>query len=75
VCIGEFATGGEYCLGFGGATVDKRLSEEILKASSPYALDASVAAIEQLSEQGSDKRAALQRQIQQVQYEAQRAFE
>jgi len=75
VCIGDFATGGEYCLGFGGATVDKRLSEEILKAISPHGLNASVAAIERLSDQGSDQRAALQRQIQQVQYEAQRAFD
>jgi len=41
VCSGDFATGGEYCLGFGGATVDKRLNEEILKAISPYGLNAS----------------------------------
>ena len=66
VCTGDFATGGEYCLGFGGATVDKHLSEEVLKAVSPHGLKASVAAIEQLSHQGSDQRAALQRQIQQV---------
>ena len=75
VCAGDFATGGQYCLGFGGATVDKRLSEEILKVISPHGLNASVAAIERLSHQGSDQRAALQRQIQQVQYEAQRAFD
>jgi hypothetical protein len=75
VCAGDFATGGQYCLGFGGATVDKHLSEEILKVISPHGLSASVAAIERLSHQGSDQRAALQRQIQQVQYEAQRAFD
>jgi hypothetical protein len=75
VCIGDFATGGQYCLGFGGATVDKRLSQEILKALSPCGLKASVAAIERLSNQGSDQRAALQRQIQQAQYESQRAFD
>jgi DNA invertase Pin-like site-specific DNA recombinase len=75
VCTGDFATGGEYCLGFGGASVDKRLSEEVLKAVSPRGLKASVAAIERLSHQGSEQRAALQRQIQQVRYEAQRAFE
>ncbi len=75
VCSGDFASGGQYCLGFGGATVDKRLSEEILKALSPLGIQASLAAIEQLGAQGSDKRATLQRQIQQVEYEAQRAFE
>ena len=75
VCSGDFASGGQYCLGFGGASVDKRFSEEILKALAPHGLKASLAAIEQLSHQGSDQRAALQRQIQQVEYEAQRAFD
>ncbi len=75
VCSGDFATGGHYCLGFGGATIDKRLSVEILQAISPHGLDASLAAIEQLSTQGSDQRAALQRQYQQEQYETQRAFD
>ena len=75
VCSGDFATGGQYCLGFGGATVDKRLSEQILNAISSQGLAASVAAIERLDTRGSDQRAALQRQYQQLQYEAQRAFE
>jgi DNA invertase Pin-like site-specific DNA recombinase len=75
MCIGDFAAGGQYCLGFGGATVDKRLSEEILKVISPHGLNASIAAIERLRDQGSDRQAALQRQLQQVEYEAQRAFD
>jgi DNA invertase Pin-like site-specific DNA recombinase len=75
VCTGDFAAGGQYCLGFGGASVDKRLTEELLKALSPLGLKASVAAIERLSDQGNDQRAALRRQIQQVEYEAQRAFD
>ncbi len=56
VCVGDFATGGQYCLGFGGATVNKRLSEEILKVISPRGLNASIAAIERLSNQDSDRR-------------------
>jgi len=75
VCMGDFPTGGQYCLGFGGATADKRLSEEILKAVSPYSLQASLVAIEQLDNRASDQQAALERQIQQMQYEAQRAFD
>ena len=75
VCSGDFATGGQYCPGFGGATVDQRLSEQILNAISSPGLAASVAAIERLDTRGSDQRAALQRQYQQLQYEAQRAFE
>jgi len=72
--MGDFATGGQYCLGFGGATVDKLLSEDILTAISPHGLRASVVAVERLGTQGSDQRLALQRQIQQAQYEAQWAF-
>jgi len=75
LCDGDFPTGGHYCLGFGGASVDKRVSEEILNAISPLGVAASVAAIEQLSDKGSDRRAALTRQLQQCEYEAQRAFD
>jgi DNA invertase Pin-like site-specific DNA recombinase len=75
VCAGDFATGGQYCLGFGGATVDKRLSEEILRVISPQGLAASIAAIDRLDTQDSDRRAALERQYQQLHYEAQRAFD
>jgi len=75
LCEGDFPTGGHYCLGFGGATVDKRVSEEMLKALSPLGVAASVAAIERLSDKQSDRRAALTRQLQQCEYEAQRAFD
>jgi hypothetical protein len=74
LCDGDFPTGGHYCLGFGGASVDKRVSEEILNAISPLGIEASVAAIEQRSDKDSDRRGALTRQLQQLEYEAQRAF-
>ena len=63
-----------YCLGFGGATVDRRLSEVILKVISPQGIAASLKAIAHAREEGSDKRTALGRQLQQVRYEAERAF-
>ncbi|MCA1617583.1 MAG: recombinase family protein, partial [Acidobacteria bacterium] len=56
LCEGDFPTGGRYCLGFGGGTVDKRLSEEILNALSPLGVEASLAAIEKLNVKGSDRR-------------------
>ena len=34
-CDGDFPTGGHYCLGFGVASIDKRVSEEMLNAISP----------------------------------------
>ncbi len=74
LCSGDFDRGGAYCLGFGGATVDRRLTEVILKAISPHGIAASLEAIAHAREDGSDKRTALERQLQQVRYEAERAF-
>lgn len=74
LCSGDFDTGGSYCLGFGGATVDRRLSEVILGVISPQGVEASLVAIAQSRGVGSDKRSALERQLQQARYEAERAF-
>lgn len=74
VCSGDFATGGRYCLGFGGATVDKRVSQLIVQVISPHGLEASIAALEKLTSQDEARRNALERQLQQVRYEAERAF-
>jgi hypothetical protein len=74
LCSGDFDRGGVYCLGFGGGTVDRRLSEVILKVISPQGIDASLMAIAHARADGSDKRTALERQLQQVRYETERAF-
>ena len=75
LCRGDFSTGGQYCLGFGGATVDKQISEQVLEAISPLALDASLKAAQSYEEAQRETTTALRRQIQQVEYEAARAFE
>jgi hypothetical protein len=74
-CKGDFDAGGRYCLAFGGRTVDRRFSEELLEAISPWGLQASLEAIERLSAGEDEQRQALARQLQQLEYEAQRAFE
>ena len=74
LCGGDFDRGGSYCLGFGGATVDRRLSEVILGVISPQGVQAGLVAIAQSRGVGSDKRSALERQLQQARYEAERAF-
>jgi DNA invertase Pin-like site-specific DNA recombinase len=74
LCLGDFQSGGSYCLGFGGATVDRRLGELILGVVSSQGVEASLVAIAQLQGDGSDKRSALERQLQQARYEAERAF-
>jgi excisionase family DNA binding protein len=75
LCKGDFDSGGEYCLGFGGDRVDRRLAREILKAISPLGMEASLKAIARLETGADDRRAALLRQREQLEFEAQRAFE
>ena len=49
LCKGDYDDGGQYCIGFGGAMVDRRMSEELLKVISPFGVDASLKAMEELS--------------------------
>lgn len=67
--------GGSYCLRFGGRGVDRRFSEELLAAISPLGIKASLEAIHQLESKDDGRRKALARQLEQVEYEARRAFE
>jgi DNA invertase Pin-like site-specific DNA recombinase len=75
LCKGDFDTGGAYCNGFGGATVDKRFGEELIKVLSPHTLEASMKAIEEMESKQNQRRRVLLNEQQQLEYEAQRAFE
>jgi DNA invertase Pin-like site-specific DNA recombinase len=74
-CKGDYDSGGANCLSFGGRKVDQRLSEEVLAIVSPLGIDASLHAIDQLQSQDQDRLRALQLELKQLDYEAQRAFE
>ena len=75
VCKGDYDDGGQYCIGFGGAMVDRRFSEELLKTISRYGMQASLKAIEELGSGEAAQRAALSSKLEQLRYEAKRAFE
>src|ERR1700747_3591214 len=75
LCKGDYDDGGRYCIGFGGATVDRRISDEVLTVISPLGVAASLKAIEELKAGDTAQRAALSRKLQALEYEAQRAFE
>ena len=75
LCKGDYDDGGQYCIGFGGAMVDRRLSEELLKVISPLGVEASLKAMEELSSGEAAQRAALSSKLEQLEYEAKRAFE
>jgi len=74
-CSGDYEVGGTHCLRFGGRGVDRRFSDELLAAISPLGIKASLEAIGQLESRDDGRRKALARQLEQVEYEARRAFE
>src|SRR6201994_4081974 len=75
LCKGDYDDGGQYCIGFGGSTVDRRLSQELLKVISPFGVEASLKAIEELRSGDAAQRTALASKLEQLEYEAKRAFE
>jgi DNA invertase Pin-like site-specific DNA recombinase len=75
LCKGDYDDGGQYCIGFGGSMVDRRISEELLRVISPFGVDASLKALEELSSGETAQRTALLSKLEQLQYEAKRAFE
>src|SRR5438445_3559649 len=75
LCRGDYDDGGQYCLGFGGASVDRRLGQELLKVISPLGVEASLKALEELSAGDAAQRAMLSNKLEQLEYEAKKAFE
>ena len=66
LCRGDYADGGQYCIGFGGALVDRRLSQELLNVISPLGVEASLKAIEELGAVETAQRAALSSKLEQL---------
>src|SRR2546430_8433065 len=75
LCKGDYDDGGQYCIGFGGALVDRKLSDELLKVISRFGVEASLRAIEELSAGDAAQRAALSSKREQLEYEVKKAFE
>jgi len=74
-CKGTFDAGGTYCVMFGGAGVDRRFTQELLSVISPLGLQASLEALEGLKQREHEQRQTLEHKLEQLHYEAQRAFE
>jgi Recombinase zinc beta ribbon domain/Recombinase len=75
LCNGDYDDGGQYCIGLGGSSVDRRVGQEVLKVISPLGAEASLRALEELSAGDAAQRAALSNKLAQLEYEAKRAFE
>jgi DNA invertase Pin-like site-specific DNA recombinase len=75
LCKGDFDDGGQYCIGFGGSSVDRRVGQELLNVVGPLGMEASLRALEELSVGDADQRAVLSQKLEQLEYEARKAFE
>jgi len=75
LCKGDYDDGGQYCIGFGGSSVDRRVGQEVLKVISPLGAEASLRALAALSAGDAAQRAALSSKLQQLEYEGTKAFE
>src|SRR5215813_7807479 len=75
LCKGDYDDGRQYCIGFGGGLVDRRVGQELLKVISPLGVEASLRALEALSAGDAAQRIALSSNLEQVEYEARKAFE
>jgi len=75
-CDGDFFNGGKRCdIVFGGAAVERRFEQELMRVISPLGIEASLQAVQRLASSEDERVKALGRQLQQLKYEAQRAFE
>jgi DNA invertase Pin-like site-specific DNA recombinase len=75
VCRGDYESGGKYCLAFGGSTVDKAFSKELLRIISPYGMQASIEAQKTVSIQEGQKGKSVRQKVAQLEYETTRASE
>src|SRR5260221_1880482 len=75
LCKGDYDDGGQYCIGFGGSSVDRCVGQELLKAIAPFGVEARLRALEELSAGGTAPCTALSRKLEQLVYEARKAFE
>ena len=75
LCKGDYDDGGQYCIAFGGGGVDRRLGQEVLNVISPLGVQASLRALEELGAGDLVERVALSTKLEQLQYEARKAFE
>jgi hypothetical protein len=58
------------CLSFGGLWVDEAVAQEVLRAIGGNAVEAALAAAEQVQQQGEELRRALELELEQARYEA-----
>jgi hypothetical protein len=75
ICSGSHGQDGRSdCLQFGGLRVDQVVSQEVLRVVEPAAMDAAFRALERLNHESEERVRLLALELQQAEYEADRAF-
>jgi len=74
LCNGQYMSAGSYCIGFAGKASDDAIASKILEVISSHGVEASIDAMTKCEAHKDDKQQALERQLEQLNYEAQRAF-
>jgi hypothetical protein len=72
--MGQFYQGGNYCISFSGAKTDRVFENELFKVIEPAAIQASLSACDVVNQKYLEKIEYLEKQLEQTQYEADRAF-
>ena len=75
LCVGDFESGGKFCLGFGAVRVDRRLEDKLLEVLSPLGIQASLEAARRMAAGGQERKTAIVNQLEQARYEERRAYE
>lgn len=74
-CDGGHARGSRRCMSFGATEIDRRVSEELLRALEPLSVKAAITACEQEDAEREQRLENLRMKVEAAQYEADRAFE
>jgi DNA invertase Pin-like site-specific DNA recombinase len=74
-CRGAMINNGDKpCISFGGLRVDAAIEQSILDTITPVSIEAAVRSVDQKNNNIEEKRKALELELKQAEYEAQRAF-
>lgn len=74
-CDGGHEGKSKRCFSFGSKLIDQRVSEELLRAVEPFAVKATIRAVELTVEESARKLQSARLEVEAAEYEAERAFE
>lgn len=73
-CAGRLRRGEQDCISFGGVRVDEAVSKAVFKVAEPFAIAASLKALEEVNKGIEEHRRLVELELESAQYEAQRAY-